>query len=173
MARGSAQRGPIGETIAAVYLRRLGYRVVDRNVRTRRGEIDLVARHGEELVFVEVKSWRRLPAEGLEHAIDRRKQRRMVSVARAYLTRNFSRYAIIAAAVRRHPGARRQRRAAHRGSVRRVSGALDTRRLAEYRRKLRDPHYLAYALVQVASVLVDILVPGDRPPIRRNGRQGD
>ena len=92
MAGGSAQRGPIGETIAAVYLRRLGYRVVDRNVRTRRGEIDLVARHGEELVFVEVKSWRRLPAEGLEHAIDRRKQRRMVSVARAYLTRNFFRY---------------------------------------------------------------------------------
>ena len=93
MARGSVQRGPIGETIAAVYLRRLGYRVVDRNVRTRRGEIDLVARHGEELVFVEVKSWRRLPAEGLEHAIDRRKQRRMVSVARAYLARNFFRYA--------------------------------------------------------------------------------
>ena len=94
MARGSTQRGPIGETIAAVYLRRLGYRVVDRNVRTRRGEIDLVARHGEELVFVEVKSWRRLPAEGLEHAIDRRKQRRMVSVARAYLTRNL-RYAAL------------------------------------------------------------------------------
>ena len=92
MARGSAQRGPIGETIAAVYLRRLGYRVVDRNVRTRRGEIDLVARHGEELVFVEVKSWRRLPAEGLEHAIDRRKQRRMVAVAHAYLSRN-SRFA--------------------------------------------------------------------------------
>lgn len=95
MARGSAQRGPIGETIAAVYLRRLGYRVVDRNVRTRRGEIDLVARHGEELVFVEVKSWRRLPADGLEHAIDRRKQRRMVSVARAYLTRNSFRYAAL------------------------------------------------------------------------------
>lgn len=54
-----------------------------------------------------------------------------------------------------------------------MSGALDTRRLAEYRRKLRDPHYLAYALVQVASVLVDILVPGDRPQHRRNGHQGD
>lgn len=92
MARGSVQRGLIGETIAAVYLRKLGYRVVDRNVRTRRGEIDLVARHGEDLVFVEVKSWRRLPAEGLEHAIDHRKQRRIVSVARAYMTRNSFRY---------------------------------------------------------------------------------
>ena len=54
-----------------------------------------------------------------------------------------------------------------------MNGALDRRRLAEYRRKLRDPHYLAYALVQVASVLADILVPGDRPPSRRNSRQGD
>jgi len=54
-----------------------------------------------------------------------------------------------------------------------VKGALDARLLAEYRRKLRDPHYLAYALVQVASVLVDILVPRDRPAVRRNGRRGD
>jgi putative endonuclease len=92
LARGSAQRGPIGETIAVVYLRKLGYRIVDRNVRTRRGEIDLVARHGEELVFVEVKSWRRIPTEGLEHAIDRRKQHRIVSVARAYLARSSLRY---------------------------------------------------------------------------------
>ena len=53
-----------------------------------------------------------------------------------------------------------------------MSGALDARRLAEYRRKLRDPRYLAYALVQVASVLVDVLVPGD-PVTRRNGCKGD
>lgn len=92
MARGSVQRGPIGETIAAVYLRKRGYRIVDRNVRTRRGEIDLVARRGDELVFVEVKSWRRLPAEGLEHAIDRRKQYRMVAVARAYVARHAARF---------------------------------------------------------------------------------
>ena len=85
------QRPPLGVR-AAVYLRKLGYRIVDRNVRTRRGEIDLVARHGEELVFVEVKSWRRLPTEGLEHAIDRRKQWRMVSVARAYVARNSFQY---------------------------------------------------------------------------------
>ena len=54
-----------------------------------------------------------------------------------------------------------------------MNGALDTRRLAEYRRRLRDPQYLAYALVQVASVLVDILVPGDSPLNRRNSRPGD
>lgn len=54
-----------------------------------------------------------------------------------------------------------------------MNGALDARRLAEYRRKLRDPCYLAHALVQVASVLADILVPGDRPLTRRNSRKGD
>ena len=88
MSTGAAQLGPIGETIAAVYLSRRGYRVLDRNVRTRRGEIDLVARHGDELVFVEVKSWRRVPVEGLEHAVNRRKQQRIISVARAYAARN-------------------------------------------------------------------------------------
>ena len=88
LATGAAQLGPIGETVAAVYLDRQGYRVLDRNFRTRRGEVDLVARRGDELVFVEVKSWRRVPVEGLEHAVDRRKQQRIISVARAYAARN-------------------------------------------------------------------------------------
>ena len=91
LATGAAQLGPIGETIAAVYLSQHGYRVLDRNVRTRRGEIDLVAQRGDELVFVEVKSWRRVPMEGLEHAVDRRKQQRILSVARAYAARNAAR----------------------------------------------------------------------------------
>lgn len=47
--------GAFGETWAAGLLTRLGYRVVDRNVRFPRGEIDLVAWDGQELVFVEVK----------------------------------------------------------------------------------------------------------------------
>ena len=91
LATGAAQLGPIGETIAAVYLSQHGYRVLDRNVRTRRGEIDLVAQRGDELVFVEVKSWRRVPVEGLEHAVDRRKQQRILSVARVYAARNAAR----------------------------------------------------------------------------------
>ncbi|BDZ63213.1 YraN family protein [Agromyces mangrovi Wang et al. 2018] len=49
--------GARGETIAAAYLEELGYEVVDRNWRHgRRGEIDLVARDGDETVFVEVKT---------------------------------------------------------------------------------------------------------------------
>ncbi len=49
------RRGRRGETAAALYLRLLGYRVLDRRVRTRRGEIDIVASRPGLLVFVEVK----------------------------------------------------------------------------------------------------------------------
>lgn len=54
-----------------------------------------------------------------------------------------------------------------------MSGGLEPHRLAEYRRKLRDPRYLAQALVQVASVLVDMLALADRRPIRGNNHEGD
>lgn len=47
--------GQFGETWAAAHLTRRGYQVIDRNVRYRGGEIDLVALEGGELVFVEVK----------------------------------------------------------------------------------------------------------------------
>jgi putative endonuclease len=47
--------GHFGEAWAAGYLVRLGFKVLERNVRYRQGEIDLIARDGDELVFVEVK----------------------------------------------------------------------------------------------------------------------
>ena len=48
--------GRRAETIAAWYLRAKGYRILARRVRTRVGEIDIVARHRDSLVFVEVKA---------------------------------------------------------------------------------------------------------------------
>ena len=88
MTPNAARRGPLGEAVAADYLRDLGYDIVERNVRTRRGEIDLIVCRGDTLVFVEVKSWRSLPVAGLEHSITRRKQLRIAGVARAYVARN-------------------------------------------------------------------------------------
>jgi putative endonuclease len=93
MTRSAARRGPLGEAAAAAYLRGLGYVVLERNVRTRRGEVDLVVSRGDDLVFVEVKSWRSLPSAGLEHSINRRKQLRIAGVARTYVARNYPRYA--------------------------------------------------------------------------------
>ena len=47
--------GDLGEEIARRYLAREGYEIVDSNYRTRRGELDLISRHDDTLVIVEVK----------------------------------------------------------------------------------------------------------------------
>ncbi len=54
--RQNDRRGRRAEAIAAWYLRAKGYRILARRVRTRAGEIDIVARHRDSLVFVEVKA---------------------------------------------------------------------------------------------------------------------
>lgn len=51
--------GCLGEDLAAAHLIRLGYAVIARNVRTRHGEIDLIAVHDGTLIFAEVKTARR------------------------------------------------------------------------------------------------------------------
>ena len=48
--------GKIGEDIAANYLTRLGYKIIERNFECKQGEIDIIALHKEELVFIEVKT---------------------------------------------------------------------------------------------------------------------
>ncbi len=56
MIRSNRQVGGAAETLAADFLSRQGYRIVARNYRTRVGEIDLIARHRDRLVFIEVKA---------------------------------------------------------------------------------------------------------------------
>jgi putative endonuclease len=79
--------GRRGEELAAVYLGRRGLRVVDRNCRSRLGEIDLVARDGPTLVFVEVKTRAGLSAVPPQVGVDARKQARLGRLALAYLAR--------------------------------------------------------------------------------------
>ena len=50
------QLGSEGESLACAELERLGYRIVERNYRTRFGEIDIVADHDGTVIFVEVKT---------------------------------------------------------------------------------------------------------------------
>ncbi|MFN2426713.1 MAG: YraN family protein [Candidatus Binatia bacterium] len=76
--------GRYGEDAAAEFLRRRGFEVLARNVRTAFGEIDLVALDGDVVVFVEVKA--RRGSGGLE-AVDARKQRRLSRLAVAFLAR--------------------------------------------------------------------------------------
>ena len=74
-------RGRRGEALAAWYLRLKGWRIVAKRVKTPRGEIDLIARRGRVLAFVEVK-WRASAAE-LDFAIDDYRLRRVRAAAEA------------------------------------------------------------------------------------------
>jgi putative endonuclease len=79
------QRGRRSETFAAWYLRLKGWRILARRVKTPRGEVDLVARRGRTVAFVEVK-WRRTAAE-LDLSIDEYRLRRVAAAAEAIASR--------------------------------------------------------------------------------------
>jgi putative endonuclease len=80
--------GRLGEDAAAKYLQRIGMTVLQRNLQTPVGEIDLVARQRRTLVFVEVKT-RRSSAFGVPaEAVGRRKQQQIIRAAKWYLNDN-------------------------------------------------------------------------------------
>lgn len=83
------RQGRRGETLAAWYLRLKGWRVLARRVQTPRGEVDLIARRGRVVIFVEVK-WRR-SAEELATALDHYRLRRVISAAEAIAPRYLRR----------------------------------------------------------------------------------
>lgn len=74
-----------GEEEAARFLTRSGFAILDKNVRTRAGEIDLVAKEGKTLVFVEVKTRRGLEGDPPQAAVHTRKQNRLAKLAHGYL----------------------------------------------------------------------------------------
>ncbi|MBE9523827.1 MAG: YraN family protein [Chloroflexi bacterium] len=77
--------GSWGEKKAAKYLSKKGYRIIERNIHTPYGEIDLIARHNSYLVFVEVKTRSSLTFGLPEEAITQRKRENMLASAQAYL----------------------------------------------------------------------------------------
>jgi putative endonuclease len=78
--------GARGERIAAAYLTDEGLRVLDRNWRCRQGELDIVARDGDALVFCEVKTRRGLGFGHPVEAVTDRKQRRLRALAVRWLS---------------------------------------------------------------------------------------
>ncbi|HJT20519.1 MAG TPA: YraN family protein [Nitrospira sp.] len=80
--------GQEGEAAAEAYLRRQGYRIVARNVRSSLGELDLVAEDKDVLVFVEVKARRTREFGGAVYAVDGRKQNKLIRLAAHYLARH-------------------------------------------------------------------------------------
>ncbi len=80
------RKGHWTEALAALYLTAKGYRILERRLRTPVGEIDLVARKGPALVFVEVKA-RANTADGLD-AVTPRSQARIARAAAWYRARH-------------------------------------------------------------------------------------
>ena len=83
--------GQRAERLVAERLASRGWEIVERNARTRQGELDIVAFDGRALVFVEVKAGRAGSAFGPERpvlAVDHRKQQRIRRLAAAWLSEN-------------------------------------------------------------------------------------
>ncbi len=80
-----AETGKMGENAVSEYLKSSGYQILDRNFRIRGGEIDIIASHGEELCFVEVKTRKLTSWESGSEAVDSRKQKLLIRAAYRYM----------------------------------------------------------------------------------------
>ena len=80
--------GKIGEDLAAKYLEEMQYEIIERNFKCKQGEIDIIARKNEEIVFIEVKTRQSLgyglPAE----AVTEIKQKHIEKSTKYYLYKN-------------------------------------------------------------------------------------
>ena len=87
MATARGEAGRRAEALAVAFLRARGLPIVERNFRCRRGEIDIIARDGETLVFVEVRLRSRADYGGAAASITTGKRARMAAAALYYLGR--------------------------------------------------------------------------------------
>jgi putative endonuclease len=77
--------GKEGEALALEYLKGKGYQILELNYRHHRDEADIIAMHGPEIVFVEVKTRVNRYAGNPEEAVTPAKQKRLVKLADAYI----------------------------------------------------------------------------------------
>ncbi|MDO4287903.1 MAG: YraN family protein [Eubacterium sp.] len=85
MAESTKTRGDRGELLAEKYLRKAGYRLLERNYRKPFGEIDIIAEQGDCLVFVEVKLRKNSRYGTPAQAVNFKKQQKIIRTAQAYL----------------------------------------------------------------------------------------
>ena len=81
-----SEKGKLGEDVCAWYLEKHGYTVMNRNVHSRYGEVDLIAENERYICFVEVKTRKTDALVSPAEAVDRRKQQKLVLTAQHYLT---------------------------------------------------------------------------------------
>ena len=82
----TTEKGAHYESMAAKYLQKKGFQELQRNFRHRRGEIDIIMRDLDTLVFIEVRYRKQIGFGSAEESITRRKQKSIISTANFYLT---------------------------------------------------------------------------------------
>ncbi len=80
--------GNIGEEAAVITLKKQGYKIIERNYRTKMGEIDIIAKDGEYTVFVEVRLRKSNNFGTPADTIDERKQQKIIKTAQMYAVKN-------------------------------------------------------------------------------------
>jgi putative endonuclease len=77
--------GRLGEELALKKIKRLGYKNIIRNYRCPLGEVDLIAKDGDTLVFIEIKTRKGSTTDYAKEAVNKRKKRQISKVALAYM----------------------------------------------------------------------------------------
>ena len=81
--------GRVGEKRAQEYLTQIGYKILEKNYKTRVGEIDIIALDGQTIVFVEVKTRTDNRFGSPSEAVNLEKQRKYFSVGTSYLIKKY------------------------------------------------------------------------------------
>lgn len=80
--------GKFGENVATKYLQRKGYKILDRNFSCKQGEIDIIAKDFNQLVFVEVKTRSTKEFGYPAEAVNRQKRKHLEKAVKYYLYKN-------------------------------------------------------------------------------------
>ena len=80
--------GKIGEDVATLYLEKQGYVIICRNFRCIQGEIDIIAKDNDYIVFIEVKTRANINYGEAKEAVDKEKQKHIYEAAEYYLYKN-------------------------------------------------------------------------------------
>ncbi len=164
----SRRKGTAGEERAVAWLRSQGWTIRERNFRTRRGEIDVIAEKGSTVAFVEVKAWESLPQSELEYALSARKQWRIAQAARFYLalhpgvTGRQMRFDVIFLGAGNESDPPHRRGVQWRGRLMvRTAKKTDPQKIAELKVKIHDEEYLLQAIQKIAQDLTKNLEHGE------------
>jgi putative endonuclease len=105
--RENARKGRDGEKRAREALEKQGMRIITANFHSPKGEVDIIARDGDTIAFIEVKAWSSFGLEDLQYGINEKKRRRIIETAKYFLAghREYNEMAIRFDVVFVSPGA--------------------------------------------------------------------